>query len=248
MRRKKTSPTSLKLKPPYSTEVAAKPYLTEHKLPKFQKCNDRKDNTGEHVVRFLNFMGAHVQDVDLCLRKFSKSLNDKAYTRYVNSKSSMVHDWEHHVSLFNMNFFHLKIKFTFVELEKTQQYLGEDLDVYVKRFHEKPVILQTDRSCPMRCRTNARDLKVQCSSQAQRSLDSWIGTMKNVAVATLDKDKRTKTSSSKNSSFEKRDPKNIGSYLHFPTARIIGERPGRPPTLHRAFPSPVDQRDANYCP
>lgn len=63
------SSTSLDLKPSYSTEVAAKPYPTEYKVPKFQTFVGRKDNTKEHVVRLLDSMGAHAY-VDLCIRKF----------------------------------------------------------------------------------------------------------------------------------------------------------------------------------
>lgn len=34
----------------------------------------RRGNTNEHVVRFLDSMGAHANDKDLCLREFFKLL------------------------------------------------------------------------------------------------------------------------------------------------------------------------------
>lgn len=40
-------------------------------------------------------------------------------------------------SLVSTKFFNAKAKFTFVELGKTREYLGEDLYVYVKWSHKK---------------------------------------------------------------------------------------------------------------
>lgn len=39
--------------------------------------------------------------------------------------------------MFNTKFFHGEAKFTLVELDWTSQYSVEDLDMYIKRFHEK---------------------------------------------------------------------------------------------------------------
>lgn len=50
---------------------------------------------------------------------------------------SMVHDWEHIVSLFNTKFFCAEVKFTLVVLGRMRQYSGEDLDAYVKCFMRK---------------------------------------------------------------------------------------------------------------
>lgn len=49
----------------------------------------------------------------------------------------MVHNWDHLVYLLSTNFFHAKAKFTLAKLDGTQQYSMEDLDIYVRRFHEK---------------------------------------------------------------------------------------------------------------
>lgn len=50
----------------YLTDVTAKPYPSEYKVPKFQKFDGQKGNTKEHVVSFLDFMGPHDQNVDFC--------------------------------------------------------------------------------------------------------------------------------------------------------------------------------------
>lgn len=60
---------SLDLKPPYSTEVAARPYPSEYKTPKFRRYDDRKCNTW-----VLDSMGPFAHHVDLCLKEFSKSI------------------------------------------------------------------------------------------------------------------------------------------------------------------------------
>lgn len=82
---------------PYTIEVVAKPYHPKYKLPKFQKFDRWKGNTREHVIRFLDSIGSHAQNVDLCLREFLKSLTDKVYTCHVNLKPGMVHDWKHFI-------------------------------------------------------------------------------------------------------------------------------------------------------
>lgn len=41
------------------------------------------------------------------------------------------------MTVFNAKFFCGDAKFTLVELGRTRQFLGEDLDIYIKRFHEK---------------------------------------------------------------------------------------------------------------
>ncbi|GKV36284.1 hypothetical protein SLEP1_g44433 [Rubroshorea leprosula] len=64
----------------------------------------------EHANKFLDAMGAHVGDRDLCLHEFSKSLSDKAYT--------------------------CEKRITILDLHNTRQCIGEDLMAYVKRFRD----------------------------------------------------------------------------------------------------------------
>ncbi|GKU96154.1 hypothetical protein SLEP1_g9424 [Rubroshorea leprosula] len=70
----------------------------------------RKGSAMEHVSKFLDAIRAHASDRDLCLREFSKSLSDKAYT------------CEKHI--------------TILDLHNTRQYTWEDLMAYVKRFRD----------------------------------------------------------------------------------------------------------------
>ncbi|GKV07167.1 hypothetical protein SLEP1_g18968 [Rubroshorea leprosula] len=64
----------------------------------------------EHASKFLDAMGAHAGDKDLCLHEFSKSLFDKAYT--------------------------CEERITILDLHNTRQPTGEDLMAYVKRFRD----------------------------------------------------------------------------------------------------------------
>lgn len=94
----------LDLKPPYPAELAAKPYpiaICSGHLEKFDAC---KGNTRELVVPFLDLMAAFAHNADLCLGEFSKPLNGRMYTWYVNLKPGSIDDWKHLVSLSTSNF------------------------------------------------------------------------------------------------------------------------------------------------
>lgn len=54
----------------YATGVATNSYPVGYVIPKFQKFDIRRRGIREHVVRFLNSVGAHANEVDLCVRKF----------------------------------------------------------------------------------------------------------------------------------------------------------------------------------
>lgn len=41
------------------------------------------------------------------------------------------------VAAFNTKFFFTEAKYTLAELGRSRHYAGEDLDLYVKRFHDK---------------------------------------------------------------------------------------------------------------
>lgn len=76
-------------------------------------------------MHFLDSMGPFTSDRTMCLKEFSKSLIDKAYTWYVNLKPGSVGDWEHLVSMFNTKFFMLR-KFSLTELGPMSQRLREN--------------------------------------------------------------------------------------------------------------------------
>lgn len=60
-----------------------------------------------------------------------------SYTRYMNFIPGFVYDMENLFSLFHTKFSCDKDTFILVEISKTPQYLGKDLDVSIKHFHEK---------------------------------------------------------------------------------------------------------------
>ena len=65
---------------PYPLELLNKPYLKNYEIPTFSQFDKRKGSAVEHVCKFLDTMGPYVGDNNLCLREFSKSLTDRAYT------------------------------------------------------------------------------------------------------------------------------------------------------------------------
>lgn len=127
----------LNLRPPYPASITMKPYPAGYTVPNFQKFDGQKGNIIEHIARFVDAMGPYAHSPELCLREFSKSLTDSAYNWYLNLKPGSIQDWDHIVMLFNAKFFCAEARFTLAELGRTRQHLGEDLDVYVKRFRKR---------------------------------------------------------------------------------------------------------------
>ena len=69
-------------KPPYPAEVLGKPYPEKYETPTFTLYDGREGNAMEHVSKFMYSMGPFAGDREFCLREFSKSLTDRAYTWY----------------------------------------------------------------------------------------------------------------------------------------------------------------------
>ncbi|CAL8993383.1 unnamed protein product [Prunus brigantina] len=59
-----------------------------------------KGSPKEHVNRFIDALGQHAGDQNLCLREFSKSLTDRAYTWYTTLAPDSVCSWEDLASRF----------------------------------------------------------------------------------------------------------------------------------------------------
>lgn len=95
----------LNLKLPYNARSTTKPYQVRDITSQFHKFEGRRGNIREHVVRFLNSMGARATNMDLCIREHSESLIGQAYTWYINLKPGLVNDREHLIFLFNTKFF-----------------------------------------------------------------------------------------------------------------------------------------------
>jgi hypothetical protein len=69
-------------KPPYPTELLKQSYPKKYIVPTFSCFDGRKGSALVHISKFIDSMGAYAGNGDLCLREFSKSLDDRAYTWY----------------------------------------------------------------------------------------------------------------------------------------------------------------------
>ena len=117
-------------------KVLNKPYLEGYETRAFAQYDDRKGSDVEHVSKFIDTLGAHATNEDLCLREFSKSLCNRAYTWYFGLKSGSIPTWDDMVDVFCTKYFHREEMVTLVTLQATKQRNGEDLMEYIKRFRD----------------------------------------------------------------------------------------------------------------
>ena len=75
----------------------------------------------EHVNKFLDSMGPFAGNGDLCLREFSKSLTDHAYTWYSTLHSGSIAIWDDMVESFCSKYFLGEEKVTILTLHNTKQ-------------------------------------------------------------------------------------------------------------------------------
>uniref|UniRef100_A0A2N9IES3 Uncharacterized protein n=1 Tax=Fagus sylvatica TaxID=28930 RepID=A0A2N9IES3_FAGSY len=123
-------------KPPYPIELLRQPYPEKYVVPTFSRFDGRKGSALVHISKFIDSMGAYAGDGDLCLREFSKSLDDRAYTWYTTLPPGSVKAWEDMVELFCGKYFQAEEKVTLVNLHTTKQTNGEDLLRYIHRFRD----------------------------------------------------------------------------------------------------------------
>ena len=67
-------------RPPYSKEVARKPYPVNYTPPIFPKYDGIAGNAREHIRRYVDALTAHSYDHELRLSELSKSLECCAFT------------------------------------------------------------------------------------------------------------------------------------------------------------------------
>ena len=91
---------SIVRRPPYPIELLDKPYPKNYKTPIFVNYDGRKGNAIEHVNKFLDTVGQHAGNEELCLREFSKSLTDRAYTWYTRLPPGSIRTWDEMVDGF----------------------------------------------------------------------------------------------------------------------------------------------------
>uniref|UniRef100_A0A2N9IHT8 Integrase catalytic domain-containing protein n=1 Tax=Fagus sylvatica TaxID=28930 RepID=A0A2N9IHT8_FAGSY len=114
-------------KPPYPKELLKEPYPEKYDTLNFSLFDDRKGSAVEHISKFLDSMGPFAGNGGLCLREFSKSLVDRAYTWYAMLPEGSIRDWEDMVESFCSKYFHVEEKITLLNLHSTKQLPGEDL-------------------------------------------------------------------------------------------------------------------------
>ena len=123
-------------KPPYPIELLNQPYSEKYIVPTFSCFDGRKGSVLVHISKFIDLRGAYAGNGDLCLREFSKSLDDKAQIWYTTLPPGSVKTWEDMVELFCGKYFQAKEKITLVNLHTTKQASREDLLHYIHRFHD----------------------------------------------------------------------------------------------------------------
>uniref|UniRef100_A0A2N9FCJ7 RNA-directed DNA polymerase n=1 Tax=Fagus sylvatica TaxID=28930 RepID=A0A2N9FCJ7_FAGSY len=116
--------------------MSDEPYPEKYDTPVFALFDGRKGSAMEHISKFLDSMGPFAAHGDLCLREFSKSLVDRAYTWYTVLPAGSIRTWEDMVESFCSKYFHVEEKITLVNLHSTKQQIGEDLVKYIHRFRD----------------------------------------------------------------------------------------------------------------
>jgi hypothetical protein len=110
------------------------PYPEKYDTPTFALFDGRKGSVIEHISKFLDSMGPFAAHGELCLREFSKSLVDRAYTWYTVLPAGSIRTWEDMVESFCSKYFHAEEKITLINIHSTKQQIGEDLVKYIHRF------------------------------------------------------------------------------------------------------------------
>ena len=123
-------------RPPYPLKVLSKPYPERYELRAFTQYDGRKGSAVEHVSKFIDTLGPYAANEYLCLREFSKSLCDWAYTWYIGLKPGSIPTWDDMVDVFCTKYFHREETVTLATLQTTKQRSGEDLMEYIKRFSD----------------------------------------------------------------------------------------------------------------
>jgi hypothetical protein len=79
-------------KPPYPKKLLKEPYPEKYDTPNFSLFDGRKGSAVKHISKFLDSTGPFAGNGGLCLREFSKSLIDRAYTWYAMLPEGSIRD------------------------------------------------------------------------------------------------------------------------------------------------------------
>ncbi|CAL8084592.1 unnamed protein product [Prunus armeniaca] len=122
--------------PPYPSSLLQQPYPNGYKASSFVLFDERNGSPKEHVNRFIDALGPHAGDHNLCLREFSKSLTDRAYMWYTTLAPGSICSWEDLASRFCKKYFRHLERVTTTQLNNTRQKHGEDPVDFVRRFRD----------------------------------------------------------------------------------------------------------------
>ena len=106
--------------------MLSKPYSERYEPRAFAQYDGRKGSAVEHVSKFIDTLGPYAADEDLCLREFSKSLCNWAYTWYIGLKLGSIPMWDDMMDVFCTKYFHGEETVTLATLQVTKQRSGED--------------------------------------------------------------------------------------------------------------------------
>ena len=113
-------------------------YPKNYKTPIFVHYDGRKENTTEHVNKFLDTMGLYAGNEELCLREFFKSLTDRAYSWYATLPQVSIRIWDKMVDDFCSKFLQEEERITFVSLcNNTKQNVNEGVVEFIRRFMDR---------------------------------------------------------------------------------------------------------------
>ena len=107
-------------RPPYPLRVLSKSYPERYEPHAFAQYNGRKGSAIEHVSKVIDTLGPYATNEDLCLREFSKSLCDRAYTWYIGLKPGSIPTWDDMVDVFCTKYFHGEETVTLATLQATK--------------------------------------------------------------------------------------------------------------------------------
>ena len=123
-------------RPPYSKEVASKPYPANYTLHIYPKYDGMARNTREHIRWYVEALTAHSYYHVLRLREFYKSLEGYAFTWYISLALGSVLSWNNTATQFMKKFFALEEKLTLLDLQQEKQRVSEEWLEYIHRFRD----------------------------------------------------------------------------------------------------------------
>ena len=85
-------------------------------------------------------MGPFARNGDLCLRDFSKSFTNRAYTWYFTLQPSSIATWDDMVESFCLKYFHGEEKVTILTFHNTKQKSSEGLIDFIRRFRDAALV------------------------------------------------------------------------------------------------------------